>query len=237
MIDLHAHILPGLDDGPPDLAGAVAILQAMAAEGVNTVVASPHADKRYPTTRQQVEEGVATVTAAARAAGLSLRILPGMELSLTPDLVHKLCRGEAIGIAGTRYVCMELPHTQYPHYAERGMYDLLLAGYRPVLNHPERNLGLREQPGQADRLLRMGVRFMITAGSLLGRFGPAAERLARRWVAADPDIIVASDAHDLVRRAPGIRRAVDLARTLGKQHQRAEQEILDAIEDSQEAHP
>lgn len=206
LIDLHAHVLPGLDDGPATLAAALDLLHLLAAEGVATVVASPHADPdHYPVTRQQVEEGVAAMQAAAAAAGLALAILPGMELTLTPDLVARLRRGEALGIAGGPYVCVELPHGEVPHYADRGLFELMAAGYRPVLNHPERNRGIQRRPERWERLAALGAQAMVTAGSLTGRFGSAARSLAQRIISAAPDTLIVSDAHDVTQRPPELR--------------------------------
>lgn len=227
MIDLHAHVLPGLDDGPPDLPAALALLRAMADEGITTVVASPHCDPdRYPTTAPQVLAAVELLTREAGAAGLAMRILPGMELTLTPDLVARLRSGTALAIAGTRYVCVELPHLQFPRYAEAGLFALMAAGYRPVLNHPERNRGIQERPERFERLAEQGVLGLVTAGSLLGRFGPAAQELAETFVAAGLAPLVATDAHDTRRRPPELRLALERAQQLGKSGQSAESTLL-----------
>ncbi len=227
MIDLHAHVLPGVDDGPADLPAALELLQAMAGQGITTVVASPHSfDDRYQNLGPAVLSAVADLQMAVDQAGIPISVLPGMELRLRPDLAALLRTGQALGIAGTRYVCVELPHREYPYYTERAMYELMLAGWRPILNHPERNRGIQQKPGLLERLADQGVLAMVTAASLLGQFGPVAEQLAGQFLQSGAATMVVSDAHDVKRRAPLLREALERARAYGKGSQDEEQDVL-----------
>lgn len=227
MIDLHAHVLPGVDDGPADLAAALDLLVAMVEQGTRHVVASPHSfDDRYLNTGGTVQAAVTALQAAADQAGLPIRILPGMELPLRSDLSALLRSGQALGIAGTRYVCVELPHREFPFYAERAFYELMLAGWRPILNHPERNRAIQDKPHLLERLADRGVLAMVSAGSLLGKFGPTAERLAGGFLESGAATLVVSDAHDRERRAPLLKEALARARLHGKKSQSDEREIL-----------
>lgn len=227
LIDLHAHVLPGLDDGPATLEEALALLRAIAAQGVRVVVATPHgADGRYNAVAPRVLEQTAALQQAADEAGLGVRILPGMELLLGPDLVGGLRRGELLPLANTRWVCVELPRAPYPFYADRAFYELMLAGYRPVLVHPERNPGIQRRPEIMADLADRGVVGMITAGSLLGYHGPEARRLAEEFLRAGYAPLVASDAHGLHRRPPLLPQALAVAREFGKADQAAEYELL-----------
>lgn len=230
MIDLHAHVLPGLDDGPADIAEALDLLEAMVRDGTNTVVASPHGvGSRYGVTGPQVLEAVRTLQAATRAAGLEVRILPGMELPLRADLVGLLRRGDALGIAGTRYICVELPHHDLPWFTDRALFELALAGYVPVINHPERNLAIQEHPERLTDLAERGVLAMLSAGSLLGDFGRTPQRLAERFLKEGTATLVASDAHGLRTRPPALASALERAARLGKTGQLAEVEILQEV--------
>lgn len=227
LIDLHAHVLPGVDDGPATLEQALDLLRAMAAQGVQVVVATPHgADGYYNATGPQVREKVAQVQAAARAAGIAITVLAGMELRLDAGLVPRLKRGELLTLAGTPWVCVELPHSTYPPYTEWALFELMVAGYRPVLAHPERNRGIQQRPERLERLAEQGVLACVMAGSLLGRHGPEAQRLAARFLAGGTATLLASDAHDLDRRPPLLAQALAEARRLGKANQAAEAALL-----------
>lgn len=217
LIDLHCHVLPGIDDGPETLADSLALLQAMAEQGVRTVVATPHAgDGRYEAQPDQVLAAVEAVNLAARAAGIAVEVLPGMELTLSFDTLTKLRATKALTIAGTQNVCVELPRTPYAMFVDRAMFELMLAGYRPILVHPERNPGIQEHPELMDKLAERGVVGLLTAGSLLGRHGSTAERLAARFLKGGSATLIASDAHDLNRRPPQLAAALEAARALGK---------------------
>lgn len=227
MIDLHAHVLPGIDDGPPDLPAALELLRAMAAQGVTTVVAAAHGlDGQYNATRDAVLAATEAVGLALEAERVPLKVLPGMELYLTFDLLRALKTGKVMGLGNSRYVVVELPPREFPAYTERALFDLMVAGYRPILNHPERNLAVQRRPEHMYRLAERGVLAMVTAASLLGRFGDTAAGLARDFVAEGVAPYVVSDAHDLVRRAPLLPEGLAAAREAGKEDQAAEEGLL-----------
>ena len=230
MIDLHAHVLPGLDDGPADLAQALALLWAMDQQGIRTVVAGAHAvDGRYNATREAVLVATAKVNEALATGGLAIRVLPGMELFLGFDVLRAVKSGQVMGLNQSPYLLVELPHREFPHYTERALFDLMIAGYRPILNHPERNQAIQKDPELAYRLADRGVGAMVTAASLTGRFGPVAADLAAEFLEEGVAAYVVSDAHDLKGRAPALAEGLAVARGLGKRDQSAEAELLRAI--------
>lgn len=227
MIDLHAHVLPGLDDGPATLEESLALLKAMEAQGVHTVVAAAHAlDGRYNATKATVLQATAEVQVAAETAGIAVRILPSMELYLGFDVLRAVKSGQVLGINDSKYLVVELPHREFPLYTERAFFELMVNGYRPILNHPERNLAILRKPELMYRLAEKGVPAMVTAGSLVGRFGVEVERLARRLVEEGAATLVVSDAHDLRGRRPDLAEGLKVARELRKADQTAESRIL-----------
>jgi protein-tyrosine phosphatase len=227
VIDLHAHVLPGIDDGPATLADALALLKAMADQGVHTVVAGAHAlDGQYNATRDAVLAATEAVNAAAAAAAIPIRVLPGMELFLTFELLRALRTGQVMGLNGSPYVLVELPAREFPMYTERALFELMIAGYRPVINHPERNSEIRRHPSLMYRLAEKGALAMVTAASPLGRFGAEAERVGAEFVAEGVAPFVVSDAHDLAGRAPKLPEGLAAARALGKLDQAAELELI-----------
>lgn len=227
MIDLHAHVLPGLDDGPATLQDTLALLRRMEEQGVQVVVAAVHAlDDRYNVSRDALLRGCESLTAALAEEGLSIRVVPSMELYLSFDLLGAARRGQVVGLNHTPYLVVELPHREFPAYTERALFELLMAGYRPILNHPERNRGVRREPERLYRLLEGGVQAMVTAGSLLGHFGPEAQGLAEELIREGAADLVVTDAHDLDRRAPCLPEGLEAAARWGKVDQAAEAALL-----------
>lgn len=227
LIDLHAHLLPGLDDGPATLDEALALLRTMAAEGVRTAVAGAHAlDGTYNATAEQVLRQTDLVNEALQREGIELTILPGMENYLSFDLLASLKAGHVIGLNRSRYVLVELPMREMPLFTERALFDLMIAGYRPILNHPERNRGIQKDPDRFYRLVDQGVGAFVTAASLLGRFGAEAQALGEEFLHEGAAEFVVSDAHDLKGRAPRLAEGLEAARVCGKVDQAAERSLL-----------
>lgn len=227
MIDLHAHVLPGIDDGPATLAEALAMLTAMAEQGVRTVIAGAHTlDGKYNASKQAVLAAVDLVNDELRRGGQTIQVLPGMELYLGFDLLRALRSGDVFGLNRTRHVLVELPHREFPMYTERALFEVMIAGFRPILNHPERNAEIRRRPELMYRLAEKGVYAMVTAASLLGRFGADSQRLAEEFVADGVAPYIVSDAHDLRGRAPLLAEGLAAAKAFGKLDQAAELALL-----------
>ena len=227
LIDLHAHLLPGIDDGPVDLSDSLALLRALAEQGVSTVVAGAHAlDGRYNATADAVLSLTEQVNQAIQAEAIPLTVLPGMELFLSFDILAALRAGRVFGLNRSRYLLIELPSREMPHSTERALFELMIAGYRPILNHPERNRGIQRDPDRFYRLADQGVGAMITASSLLGRFGAEAQALGEEFLAEGAAEFVVSDAHDLRGRAPRLAEGLAAARQWGKVDQAAEESLL-----------
>lgn len=227
MIDLHAHVLPGIDDGPGSLEEALALLRVMQNQGVATVVAAAHAlDGRYNATRDAVLRATEQVNQGVAAAGMTIQVLPGMELYLGFDLLRAVKTGQVLGLNATQHLVVELPAREFPIYTERALFELMIAGYRPILNHPERNRAIQKNPDLMRRLAERGVSAMVTAASLTGRFGPEAQAAGRAFIEEAVATLVVSDAHDLQGRAPLLPEGLALARTYGKLDQAAERALL-----------
>jgi protein-tyrosine phosphatase len=227
MIDLHAHILPDIDDGPHSLAESLAMLQAMERQGIQTVVATAHAlDGRHNATRDAILRATELLHQAIEEAGLTIRVLPSMEIYLGFDLLRAVKTGEAMGLNDSKYLVVELPHREFPAYTERAFFELMLAGYRPILNHPERNISIQKDPDKMYRLADKGVLAMVTAASLLGRFGTTAQHLAQDFLQDEVATLLVSDAHDLQGRGPLLPEGLAAARAFGKEDQAAEAALI-----------
>jgi len=227
MIDLHAHVLPGLDDGPPTLADSLTLLRTMQEQGVETVVAAVHAfDGRYNAQRDAILRTHEELVLALQREGMTITVLPSMEIYLGFDILGAVKRGQVLGVGGGPYLVVELPHREFPSYTERALFELMMSGYRPLLVHPERNRGIQKNPDHLYSLADRGVASMITAASLLGRFSTEAKELAEEFLEEGVADMIMSDAHDLSGRRPQLPDGLAAARGLGKIDQRAEAAIL-----------
>ncbi|MCL4767796.1 MAG: capsular biosynthesis protein [Hyphomicrobiaceae bacterium] len=222
MIDLHCHILPGIDDGAPDLPAALDMARAFVADGVSVVACTPHiVPGLYHNTGPGIRRAVAGLQSELDREGIPLRLVPGADNHVTPDCVAKLGTGELLALADSRYVLIEPPHHVAPQRLETVFFDLLTAGYVPILTHPERLRWIEAQYTAIQRLARAGVWMQITAGSLAGAFGSGAQYWAERMLDEGWVQVLATDAHDARRRHPDLGRGRALAaRRVGEQEAR-----------------
>ena len=197
MIDLHSHILPGLDDGADTIADALKIAGQLKENGFDTLIATPHVqegrDYLHP---EQILLATEQVREAAEAAGLALKILPGAENYIFPDLPKWAAEGKLMTL-GNQGGCLlvELPMAEIPAYTDQVFFELQVQGITPVLAHPERYRRLSEIPDQLLDWARKGILFQIDLRSLSGRYGPHAARLAERMLASNLVHFLGSDAH------------------------------------------
>lgn len=198
MIDLHTHLLPGLDDGAPTLRDTRAMLQRWHALGFEVVVATPHLKR--PLDQQflaRVELAMAHVRDLADPLGMT--VSRGFEALLTPDLPARLMAGEPVTLAGGRAILVELPFTQWPHYTDQILFEVQSAGFQPILAHPERYDAVQRDWTLALRLAERGVALQVNIGSLTGLYGRRAKRTAENLVRSRSVAVVASDAHSAGR--------------------------------------
>ncbi len=204
MIDLHSHVLPGLDDGARDLAEAVEICRAAKADGIEVLAATPHVRDDFPTTADQMGEALERLQAAA---GDLVRLVPGGELAL-PELDRPLDELRRFGLAGNpAYLLVETPYLNWPLDLALRFAHLREHGITVVLAHPERNLSVQERPAVLAELVAAGTLVQLTAGSLDGRLGPAARSCALRLLKLELAHLIASDAHAPTVRAIGMSAA------------------------------
>jgi protein-tyrosine phosphatase len=204
MIDLHAHVLPGLDDGPRTVMDAIALARAAIAAGTATIVATPHINHRYNLTPVQVAGAIEQFSTILRQEGLPLRLLGGGEISL--ERLVDLNDGELdrLGLGGGTCLLVEPPLRDIPGPFEWPIRSLLQAGRRVLLAHPERCPGFVRDPERLRNLLEEGALSQITVGSLLGNHGEQVRDFAFDLVRDRLAHNLASDMHDEHRRAPSM---------------------------------
>jgi protein-tyrosine phosphatase len=215
MIDLHCHILPGLDDGASDVSTSIKMAQRLVADGVSAVVCTPHIlPGLYANTGPQILEATRRLQQIFAQEGISIHLFSGADNHIAPDFVAQLRSGHLLPLGGSRYVLMEPPHHVAPPKLEELFFNVLVAGYVPILTHPERLTWIDSRYTVIRRLAKAGVWMQITAGSLTGIFGRNARYWAERMLNDGLVHILATDAHDDSRRPPnlgeGFSRAAQL---------------------------
>jgi len=210
MIDLHTHILPGVDDGVTSAEDAVEFARVAWNDGVRTVVATPHCrDGFFVNDLRAVTEGVQRLRQCLADAEVPLEVLPGAEVHLCPDLLQRIRDGRAptLGANGTTLL-LELSLSQYPMELENLLFELRLNGIEVVFAHPERIRYFQDDPRRYADLVRLGAWGQITTGSVLGTFGSTAARFSEQWLREGLVHILASDAHNTRGRPPVLSEAV-----------------------------
>lgn len=203
MTDIHAHILPGLDDGAQDMGTAIAMAELAESGGVTAIVATPHSnlDRGFPNYWDEgLRHSLSAFRQALREAGTAVTVYDGMEIFGTPDVPKKLEEGKLITLGGSRYPLIEFPFQGYARQAAQVLKDLVDMGYRPVVAHPERYAYVQEHPEMLNGWLDMGCLLQVNKGSLFGRFGRRAELLSLSLLDRGFAAFVASDAHSSVVR-------------------------------------
>jgi protein-tyrosine phosphatase len=205
VIDLHSHVLPGIDDGPESIEGSLALARAAVAAGTRTLVATPHVSSRYPNEAATIARLVEEVGARLAAEDVGLELKPGAEIAVTRLVEIEPSQLERLGLGGGPWLLVEPPFTSVATGLDSILRDLLRRDHRVVLAHPERCPALRRDPRMLETLVAEGVITSITAGSLSGRFGGEVRRFAIALLEAELVHNVASDAHDHTGRPPSIR--------------------------------
>jgi protein-tyrosine phosphatase len=212
MIDLHCHMLPGIDDGARDLSVSIEMARAFMADGVSLVACTPHIlPGLYHNTGAQIRQATARLQQTLNREGISLQLVAGADNHIVPDFVAQLRSGHLLSLADTRYVLVEPPHHVVPPRLEDLFFNLVAAGYVPILTHPERLTWIGSHYKAVQRLIRMGVWMQITAGSFAGAFGRNARYWAERMLDEGCVQILATDAHDVSRRPPNLSQGRELA--------------------------
>jgi protein-tyrosine phosphatase len=216
VIDIHTHIIPALDDGPGDMETSIAMGRIFAEEGVTTVISTSHSEEAMVLGREVMQRKLKEVQAAWVEAGIEIETELGVEIFLRPTAVQDLQSGRAWTLAGSQYVLVELPYEPWPAYADQALFDLRVAGYVPILAHPERYTAIQQDPNRMYALAERGVLGQVTADALLGRHGGSIKRCAQTLVRHRLVQFLSSDAHGVVagKRPPLLREALRVAERL-----------------------
>ncbi|HEY6943715.1 MAG TPA: CpsB/CapC family capsule biosynthesis tyrosine phosphatase [Candidatus Acidoferrum sp.] len=207
MVDLHCHILPGLDDGPDNLEESLEMAEMAIADGITHVVATPHSNERYwfdfahiCALREELQERI----------GGRLKIATGCDFHLNPEnLVSLRKQPQQYCINQQDYLLLEFNEISIPPAMDRTLHEMQLSGLRLIVTHPERNAILRTRPERLREWVRRGCFAQVTGNSLTGTFGPTAQQIALQWIGEGLIHFVASDAHNKRTRPLRLQAAYD----------------------------
>ncbi len=208
MIDIHCHLLPGIDDGATSWAESLEMARMAVADQITTIVATPHQLGSFSNvTGKQVRRAVGDLQLYLRQHNVPLTVRPGADVRVQVDLVNQLASGNVLTLGDRgKHILLELPHELY-FSLDACLDDLARLSITGILSHPERNQGLLRKPRLIGALVGRACLMQVTAGSLVGTFGPRCQALAELIVRSDWAHFVATDAHGSKTRRPLLRRA------------------------------
>jgi|SRR5690625_945198 len=202
MIDIHCHILPGIDDGAQTEADSIRMAKAAVEEGIHTIIATPHhKNGQFDNNRTSIIQYTEILNHLLVNEGIPLTVVPGQETRINGDMIQDLQDGELLPLNDTKYVFVEFSSGHVPHFSKPLMYDIQVAGYTPIIVHPERNRELIENPAKLYEFVRNGALTQVTAGSVIGKFGKNIRKFTHQLIDHSLTHFIASDAHNTTSRA------------------------------------
>lgn len=215
MIDIHCHLLPGIDDGPDDLAQALELARFAVEHGITHAVVTPHIHLgRYQNDKSRIEELYLSFKEALKKESIPLELGFAAEVRLCPEIPELLEAGD-IPFHGRfedkDVMLLELPHSHVPPGSEKLVEWLLKNGVQPLIAHPERNKGIMTNPDKIEPFKQLGCLFQVTSGSVAGKFGKVAQQCAELLLKQGCVTVLASDAHNIKYRPPRLDDGVAAA--------------------------
>ena len=219
MIDIHSHILPGIDDGAKTLADSLEMARIAVADGIHTMACTPHIyPGMYMNDGPGIIRAIASLQAELDQEGIALKLVAGADVHLVPGLLDGLKSGRVPTLNASRYFLLEPSHTTPPPHFEGSVFNLIAAGYTPIITHPERLVWIESHYPVFLRLIEQGAWMQVTAGALTGHFGARAKYWGERFIGEGHTHILATDAHSTGRRKPQLSAAMEMAEAaLGKE--------------------
>ncbi len=213
MIDIHAHILPSLDDGPETIEEAIELCKVAANDGIKTIVATPHSkDGVYEAKSAEILKAVETLNLQLKANQIDIEILPGAEVHISVGLVESIKSGDVLTINnGGKFILFELPFVFIPLGTDKFIFNLKANGIVPIIAHAERLSAFQRNPELVDQLVKIGARVQVNARGLTKR-ARSRERKCAEWLLRNELVhFIASDTHSLNGRPPILSEAVECA--------------------------
>lgn len=210
MMDIHCHILPGIDDGAQTIYDSLDMAKQAVSQGIKQIIATPHhMNGKYENRKTGIIQKVNELNKRLKEEQIDLEILPGQENRIYGEILQDYEKGEIQTLAGTSYLFIEFPSGHVPRYAETLLYEIQVKGLMPIIVHPERNAELIQHPDRLYEMVNNGVATQITAASLTGAFGKKIKKFTEQLIEANLAHFLASDAHNVKTRAFKMDEAAD----------------------------
>lgn len=218
MVDIHSHILPGLDDGSLSLEMSLEMARMAVRDGIHTIIATPHYNNgRYDNEYEDILFECNQLNAELENVGIPLKVLPGQEVHVTYNLIEQIVDKKVGTLYGTRYILLELPHNSIPIYLKELLLDLDNRNLIPIIAHPERNAVLIHEPQRLNEIADAGALMQLTAKSITGGNGKSPQRLAMQMIKSHCAHFIASDAHNSTTRSVNLSEAYKVvSRVIGR---------------------
>ncbi|MEB7822009.1 tyrosine-protein phosphatase [Staphylococcus xylosus] len=201
MIDIHNHILVDVDDGPKSIDETVELLKQAKNEGATDIVATPHhIHTRYSNDIQKVKSKLNELRENTQIKELGIRLYAGQEIRVTDQIIDDINNGKIEGINSSKYLLLEFPSNEVPHYSNQLFYELQTRGYVPIIAHPERNKAIVQSLDLLFELVNGGALSQITTSSLMGEFGSNVRKVSLKMIDNNLAHFIASDAHNVKNR-------------------------------------
>ncbi len=214
MIDLHSHILPFVDDGATSLEMALEMARMAVDDGIEVMACTPHfMPGTYDNSSENIRLRVQELNHELHTRNIELSLVTGSDAHIRPDFIDCLRNGEILTLHNSRYVLFEPPHNLMPQRMVELLFNMTMAGFVPILTHPERLKWIEQNYSVVQELAQNGVWMQITAGSLTGRFGKRPQYWAKRMLADGLVSILATDAHNTRSRPPVLSEGFEVAKS------------------------
>ncbi|WP_132008286.1 tyrosine-protein phosphatase [Mesobacillus foraminis] len=211
MIDIHCHILPGIDDGAQHIDNSIDMAKKAVQDGIHTIIATPHhKNGRYDNPKREILKKVEELNKRLREENIEVTILPGQEPAINGDLLENYLKDEILSLNNTHYQFVELPSSHVPRYTIQMLFELQLKGLTPIIVHPERNQEIQERPDLLFKMIEKGALAQVTAGAICGKFGKRVKNLSFDLIEANLVHFIASDAHNVYKRSFNMVEAFDI---------------------------
>ncbi|MBX2809275.1 MAG: capsular biosynthesis protein [Cellvibrionaceae bacterium] len=215
MIDIHCHLLPGIDDGPDTMEAALAMARLAVANGITHAVLTPHIHPgRWDNSASLIKDAALDFKQMLLTCDIPLQIGVAAEVRVGTEIMHQI-NGRQIPFLGhwgeRRVMLLEMPHSHVPMGIERLVNWLLERNILPMIAHPERNKDVHRNPGKLSPLIGMGCLIQLTASSISGQWGQRSQQCAHELLAQGVVTVIASDAHNIKHRPPNLNPGRDAA--------------------------
>ncbi|MED3793809.1 tyrosine protein phosphatase [Niallia alba] len=211
MIDIHSHILPGIDDGAQTIKDSIEMAKAAVNEGITTIIATPHhKNNQFTNLKSSILTKVNDLNTVLKQENIPLTVLPGQEVRIYGEVLEDYYKEEILTLNHTKYLFIEFPSSSVPRYAERLLYELQTEGIIPIIVHPERNKELQEKPDLLYQFVKNGALTQVTASSVAGYFGKNVKKFSEQLIEHNLTHFVATDAHNVHNRGFKMVESLDI---------------------------